>query len=86
MDKYAFLLGYFNKQWQVIEKLYHEVIAIDIAIYAERYVFALKTQQLYTVIEDLLKQTAKSFENHIDTLKRYIEHLVVWRSPPNFGS
>lgn len=77
MEQYAFLLGYFNKQWRLIEKLYQEIIEIDVTIYAERYVFAMKTQQFYTAIEDLLKQTAKSFENHIDKLDMFHKELLV---------
>ena len=43
---------------------------LDIKDYKTRYVFALKTQQLYTSIEDMLKQIAKSFENHIELANR----------------
>ncbi len=77
MDKYAFLLGYFDKQKQVIERLFSEIKEIDVGIYAERYVFALKTQSFYTAIEDLLKQIAKSFENHIEKLDMYHKELLV---------
>lgn len=77
MDQYAILLGYFDKQYQVIEKLYLEVIAIDTTVYSERYVFALKTQQLYTAFEDLLKQVAKAFENHIDKLETFHKELLI---------
>ena len=41
-----------------------------------RYVFALKTQQLFTAIEDLFKQIAKVFENQIDDLSAYHKALL----------
>ncbi len=41
-----------------------------------RLEFALKTQQLYTAIEDLFKQTAKAFENQIDDPSRNQRELL----------
>lgn len=41
MEKYAILVGYYNKQFQIIEKLYNEIIPIDIGIYEKRFMFAL---------------------------------------------
>lgn len=71
MEKYKILASYFDKQFLVIERLYHEVIQIDISLYSDRFVFALKTQQLYTALEDLFKQIAKAFENHIRELASF---------------
>ncbi len=39
--------------------------------------FALKTQQFYTALEDLFKQIAKSFENHIDNLQSFHKELLI---------
>lgn len=77
MEKYAILLGYIDKQMPIIENLYTEVIPLDVAIYDKRYVFALKVQQLFTALEDLLKQVAKTFENCIDDLGRYHKELLL---------
>lgn len=68
MKKHTILLGYFDKQLHFVKRLHSEVIEIDVALYDKRYVFAMKTQQLYTAIEDLLKQIAKAFENHLEDL------------------
>lgn len=68
MKKYAILLGYFDKQWQLVEKLNDQLIAVDLSYYEYRYEFALKAQQFYTALEDLLKQIAKAFENHIQDI------------------
>jgi hypothetical protein len=77
MEKYAILLGYYEKQWTFIEKLYAQLIDIDLSQYEQRYVFALKAQQFYTAIEDLMKQIAKSFENHIQDLAGYHKELLM---------
>ena len=77
MEKYAILLGYFDKQWLLVQKLQKQLVNIDLSSYELRYVFAVKTQQFYTAIEDLLKQIAKSFENHVQDLSIVHEELLV---------
>ena len=77
MEKYAILLDYYDKQWALIQKLQKQIVQIDVASYEFRYVFALKTQQFYTAIEDLLKQVAKSFENHIQDFTTFQKELLV---------
>lgn len=77
MDKYAILLGYFDKQLEVMGRLYRESVAIDVSSYDRRFVFAMRVQQLYTALEDLLKQIAKSFENHIDTMSNFHKELLI---------
>ena len=37
----------------------------------------MKTQQMYTALEDLFKQIAKSFENHIERLDSYQKELLL---------
>lgn len=76
MDNYLILLGYFDKQFALIKKLYQEIVKVDINVYEKRYLFALKTQQFYTAIEDLCKQIAKSFENHIDNIENFHKELL----------
>lgn len=39
--------------------------------------FAMKTQQLYTALEDLFKQIAKAFENHIRDLSLFDKELLL---------
>ena len=77
MEKYAILLGYYDKQWILLQKLQEQIVNVDLSSYESRYVFALKTEQYYTVIEDLLKQIAKSFENHIQDLSMFHKELLV---------
>ena len=77
MEKYNILLSYYDKQLQLISKLLNEVREIDVSSYSEQFVFALRTQQLYTAIEDLFKQIAKAFENHIDELSSYHKELLI---------
>lgn len=77
MEKYAILIGYFDKQLIQILRLYEEIKDIDLGVYEQRYVFALKTQQFYTSIEDMFKQIAKAFENHIQDLSTYHKELLV---------
>lgn len=60
MEKYAILLGYYDKQGVLIQKLQEQIVNIDLSFYESRYVFALKVQQFYTAIEDLLKTTFKT--------------------------
>lgn len=77
MDKYAILLGYFDKQLELIGRLQSEIVKLDVAVWEQGYVFALKTQQFFTAIEDLLKQIAKAFENHIEDLSQYHRGLLM---------
>jgi small-conductance mechanosensitive channel len=76
MEKYAILLGYFDKQLAFIKKLYSEVVPIDLSIYDKRFLFAMRVQQFYTALEDLMKQIAKSFENHIDNMSNFHRELL----------
>ncbi|MBP7074262.1 MAG: hypothetical protein KBA81_02640 [Rhabdochlamydiaceae bacterium] len=77
MDKYSILLGYFDKQLVVMNRLYKESTGIDVSNYERRFMFAMKVQQFYTALEDLLKQIAKSFENHIDTMTNFHKELLI---------
>lgn len=77
MEKYAILLGYFDKQLTFTQKLYAEVITIDLSVYEKRFMFAMRVQQFYTALEDLLKQIAKSFENHIETMSHFHKELLI---------
>ena len=76
MEKYAILLGYFDKQLSFIEKLYEEIIEVDVASYEKRFVFAMRVQQFYTALEDLFKQIAKSFENHIENMSNFHKEML----------
>ena len=77
MEQYAILLGYFDKQSLLIERLYTEIISVDVTNYDKRFLFALRTQQFYTAIEDLFKQIAKSFENHIDSMSNFHKEMLI---------
>lgn len=76
MEKYSILLGYFDKQLFFVNRLYEEIIQVDVSVYENRFLFAMRVQQFYTALEDLLKQTAKSFENHIDTMSNFHKELL----------
>ena len=76
MEKYNVLLGYLQKQKQIILKLYDGTRNIDLAVYENQYVFALKAQQLYTACEDLLKSVAGTFETSVGDLARYHLELL----------
>ena len=76
MEKYAILLGYFDKQLVFVSKLYKEITIINLSIYEARFLFAMRVQQFYTAIEDLLKQIAKSFENHINHMSNFHKELL----------
>ncbi len=81
MEKYNVLLGYLQKQKQIILKLHDGIKDIDLSVYENLYVFAVKAQQLYTACEDLLKSVAGTFENNINDMSRYhIELLKVMTS------
>ena len=59
MLKYATLFDRWEKLLSPINRLYSEVSHIDLSRYENRYVFALKVQQLYTAIEDFVKEIPK---------------------------
>lgn len=76
MEKYSILLSYYDKQLEYINRVHKEIINIDVSLYANQYLFAMRVQQLYTALEDLLKQIAKFFENHIDTMSNFHKELL----------
>jgi hypothetical protein len=76
MGKYAILLGYFDKQIIFVKKLYEEIITVDVSDYDKRFLFAIRVQQFYTALEDLFKQIAKSFENHIENMSSFHKELL----------
>ena len=76
MEQIRLLQGIYNKQIPLIRKLYDQVRILNLRDEDKPYVFALKTQQMYTAVEDLLKSTAKSFENHIDEDSGYHIELL----------
>lgn len=77
MEKYAILLGYFDKQQLLIQRLATELLRLELSSWERGYVFALKAQHLFTAVEDLLKQVAKAFENHIEDLGRSHQELLL---------
>lgn len=77
MEKFAILAGYFEKQMQLVTKLYNEIVGIDTSVYEKRFMFALKMQQFYTALEDLFKQIAKAFENNVNNLESFHKELLL---------
>ena len=59
-----------------MNRLYGEVVNVDVSVYEKRFLFAMRVQQFYTALEDLLKQIAKSFENHIDNMSNFHKELL----------
>jgi len=76
MEKIKVLIAFIHKQHKVIENLHLSITKVDLNDYNQQYVFALKTQQLYTAVEDLLKSTAVTFENNIDSPQSYHIELL----------
>lgn len=77
MEKFRIIQAYGEKQKVVITKLFEDIRHLDVSVYENQYVFALKAQQLYTAIEDYFKSIAATFENSIDDHARY--HLELLR-------
>lgn len=77
MNQFSLLLSYYEKQLNIIEKILIELENIDLSDYKDRFVFAMRAQQLFTCIEDLFKHIAKSFENHIHDLKQFHKELLL---------
>jgi hypothetical protein len=76
MDRFNILLGHIKKQEVIINKLFVEVKDLDLDQWELQYVFAMKVQQLYTAIEDLMKSVAINFENSIEDYKKYHYELI----------
>ncbi len=76
MQKYSILKGFIEKQKQTVIKFVDDVLKLDLNIYENQYVFALKTQQLYTAVEDILERIAKTFENSIQDFQKYHSELL----------
>jgi len=76
MEPIKILYAYLNRQQIIIKNLYQEVLKLDLNDYNQQYVFALKTQQLYTAVEDMLKSSAVTFENHIDSPQSFHIELL----------
>lgn len=75
-EKYLTLLSYFDKQIFVLEKLIKVILDINLDYYDKRYVFATKTQQFYTALEDLFKQIARTFENNIEKIEKFHSEML----------
>lgn len=76
MKSYSILEGYFDKQMSIIKKLYTEIVRVNVENYEPRFLFAIRTQQFYTSLEDLFKQIAKTFENHIDNMSDFPKEIL----------
>lgn len=76
MEKFQILYGFILKQKSIIAKILNEVTQIDLKKYENQYVFALKTQQFYTAIEDIFIRIAKTFENSIQDISKYHTELL----------
>jgi len=76
MDKIKTLIAFVNKQQLVINTLHTATTQLDLNDYNQRYVFALKTQQLFTAVEDAFKAIAVTFENNIDSPQSYHIELL----------
>ena len=76
MEKYSTLIGFFNKQIPIIKRIFGEVLHLDLNIYENQYVFALKVQQIYTAVEDIFKNIAKTFENNIENYSHFHSELL----------
>lgn len=71
------LLAYFSNQISIVKNIYDQIVEVDLSVYEKQCVFALKTQQFYTALEDLFKQIAKAFENHIETLSHFHKEVLI---------
>ncbi len=76
MEKYAILLSYFDKQVPILKRLHREAASVDLSIYANQFLFSMRVQQFYTAMEDLFKQIAKSFENHIENMSNFHKEIL----------
>jgi hypothetical protein len=76
MEKIKVLIAFIYRQQKTIEKLHSSILNLDLNDYNQQYVFALKMQQLYTSVEDLLKSTAVTFENNIESAQSYHIELL----------
>ncbi len=76
MEKIKILVAFISRQLRTIENLKAAILNLDLNDYNQQYVFALKTQQLYTAVEDLLKSIAVTFENNIDSAQSYHIELL----------
>ncbi len=76
MEKFRILQGYATRQKSIACGLFEEIKRLDLSVYENKYVFALKVQQLYTAYEDFLKSVASSFENSIEDHSRYHLELL----------
>lgn len=77
MEKYAILLGYFEKQLAILNKIEKRITSINLSVQYSDAEFAIGTQQFFTALEDLFKQIAKTFENHIEDLGPYHKELLI---------
>ncbi len=76
MEKYSILYSFIKKQQDTVLKLFSEIKTLDLSVYENKYVFALKVQQAFTAIEDVFKSIAKTFENSIDDFQQYHIELL----------
>lgn len=71
------LLRLIDSQNFLVEKLYTEITSIDLSMHENRFVFAIRLQQLYSSIVNLFLQTVKAFENPIEKIDTFDQALLL---------
>ncbi len=71
MEKYAILLGYFNKQIHLINRLHNEIVKVDNSIYENRYLLLDKIRSFKHFIRHAYDCELE--ENELNNIQKKIQ-------------
>lgn len=72
----AILLGYFNNQKDIFDKILRDIKATNTANKEKTTHLAYLLHNLYCALEDLFQEVAKTFENRIEDSTKYQRELL----------
>jgi len=75
-EKLALLLAYFEEQNKILKELFNEIKSHKISDKKDTVYIGFLLHNLYCALEDLMEETAKTFENTLDDTSKYHRELL----------
>ncbi|GAQ93845.1 hypothetical protein TAGGR_19 [Thermodesulfovibrio aggregans] len=75
-EKVALLLGYFEEQKRIIDNLYKELQEAQFDNKKDTVYAGFLMHNLYSALEELMEEVAKTFENTVEDIAKYHRELL----------
>jgi len=75
-EKIALLLAYFEEQNKILKELFNKIKSLKISDKKDTVYIGFLLHNLYCALEDLMEETAKTFENTLDDTSKYHRELL----------